>query len=51
MPDGQARDGILNLRVRPEERAAIQAEAARKGLPVGVWARNMLRKAAGLAEE
>jgi hypothetical protein len=49
LPKGEARDAVLPVRLRPSELGAIEKAADRADTPVGVWAREALRKAAGVS--
>lgn len=41
-------DALLGVKLPSAELAAYKVAASRKGLPMAVWVRNELRKAAGL---
>ena len=49
-PDSR-KDGALQIRVTPEQKAAIAAAAAATGLPVSAWSRMILLRAAQKPEE
>jgi predicted HicB family RNase H-like nuclease len=46
-PKGKARGLIIALRLQPEERAAFDKAAKRRGLSLSDWIRKMLKAAIG----
>jgi predicted HicB family RNase H-like nuclease len=47
MPEGEAMDRQLTCRVRRSEEAAMKAAAAKAGLSLAQWMRQVLLRAAG----
>lgn len=47
MPEGEAMDRQLTCRVRRSEEAAFRAAAAKAGIPLAQWMRQVLLRAAG----
>jgi len=45
LPKGKARDAIVALRLQPEERAAFEKAAKKKGLSLSDWIRETLKSA------
>jgi len=50
LPKGEARTAVLPVRLRPSELRALERAAERADSPVGVWARDALREAAGIRD-
>lgn len=49
LPAGKALGVVLTVRVSPAEQEALEAAAARKGLPLRAWMRSALVRAAAIA--
>jgi predicted HicB family RNase H-like nuclease len=47
LPKGKVRDEIVALRLQPEERAAFQKAAKKRGLSLSNWIRETLKSGLG----